>query len=491
MNRKIILLILGFLLFDIGYSFVQHLRMPLYGDMAEIVIPEQDKSYYRVLKDPLGISVLVHNQTYSNPNRFFAHWIASIYFLNVPLFLQWLTTPVESVYLASAFAKIITQMLIILLLSIYISGTGSLRSQNLLLAAVLVAPLFQTTGFNWYMGIIDRSVIYTFFYAFPLVLLMIFYLPFWMTIYHSQPPTWNWWMKSLWLMMMFIITLNGPLNPGIILIVNVLILGYFLVRNAKNQNTGNLIQKLLRSFRDIPGTMLFFLVGISFLSLYSLYIGKNNDLSVINSIPLAERYSRIPAGLYNLVFTKVGLPLLIAAIMANVLILSIKKRTSDSKLLLVLVKWVFIFSFIYILLLPFGGYRSYRPNIIRYDTFIPITIGMILIFGATSYYLIRNLRGSYQTIYTLCIITLLGAFTFADKPVKTDNRCEKEALLILARSKSNIVALEIECPVMDWTLIDDYQMSERNAELFLHWKITDEKRLYYHPSAVVKPDKVP
>jgi hypothetical protein len=491
MNRKIILLILGFLLFDIGYSFVQHLRMPLYGDMGEIVIPEQDKSYYRVLKDPLGISVLVHNQTYSNPNRFFAHWIASSYFLNVPLFLQWLTTPVESVYLASAFAKIITQMLIILLLSIYISGTGSLRSQNLLLAAVLVAPLFQTTGFNWYMGIIDRSVIYTFFYAFPLALLMIFYLPFWMTIYHRQPPSWNWWMKTLWSMMMFILTLNGPLNPGIILIVNVLILGYFLVRNAKNQSTGNLIQKLLRSVSDIPGNTLFFLVGISFLSLYSLYIGRNNDLSVINSIPLAERYSRIPSGLYNLVTTKVGLPLLIAAIISNALILSIKKRTTDSKLLLVLVKWVFIFSIIYILLLPFGGYRSYRPNIIRYDTFIPITIGMMLVFGATSYYLIRNLRGTYQTIYSICIITILGAFTIADKPVKTDNRCEKEALLILARSQSNIVALEVECPVMDWTLIDDYQMSERNAELFLHWKITDEKRLYYHQSAVVNPHKAP
>jgi hypothetical protein len=49
--------------------------------------------------------------------------------------------------------------------------------------------------------------------------------------------------------------------------------------------------------------------------------------------------------------------------------------------------WIGIFTFMYIMLLPFGGYRPYRPRIIRYDTFMPVTIALIYYFGASTYFI--------------------------------------------------------------------------------------------------------
>ncbi len=76
------------LVLDLAYSFYQHYKMPVGGDIAQIVVPTPGHGYYQVLQDPLGFGVLLDNKIYSNPNRFFVHWIASSYFLHVPLFLQ-------------------------------------------------------------------------------------------------------------------------------------------------------------------------------------------------------------------------------------------------------------------------------------------------------------------------------------------------------------------------------------------------------------------
>ncbi len=71
-KRIIYYILLIFLLSDICYLFLQHLQMPLDGDMAESILPA--KGYERIFRDPFGISVLTQNAVYPNPNRFYAQW---------------------------------------------------------------------------------------------------------------------------------------------------------------------------------------------------------------------------------------------------------------------------------------------------------------------------------------------------------------------------------------------------------------------------------
>jgi len=185
-KNLIYVLLLIFLFSDLGYSFYQHYHMSLGGDMAEVIIPTSTKGYYKVLQDPFGLDILFDKKTCANPNRFFAHLTVSKYFLNAPIFLQKFTNPINSVYLASAIAKTVIQLLIIYLITCYITGCRNIFKFDFLLVAVLITPLFQTCGYNRYIGIIDKSVVYTFFYALPLAGVLAFFLPFFKILYNDN-----------------------------------------------------------------------------------------------------------------------------------------------------------------------------------------------------------------------------------------------------------------------------------------------------------------
>ena len=111
-------LLVFLLLLDTGYSFVQHYYMHLDGDMAESILPSG--SIQKIIEDPLGLKVLLSGEVYSNPNRFFAHWPMLVYFKSIPFLLQQITTPINSIYLSCALAKIMTQLLLVFLLASYI-----------------------------------------------------------------------------------------------------------------------------------------------------------------------------------------------------------------------------------------------------------------------------------------------------------------------------------------------------------------------------------
>ena len=104
-----------FLLFDLSYSFVQYYTSPIGGDIAEVVIPKKNTGYYQALQDPFGFDVLTKNDAYPNPNRFFAHYLTSNYFLHIPRLLQNFTSPINSIYLSIAISKIATHLLFLLL----------------------------------------------------------------------------------------------------------------------------------------------------------------------------------------------------------------------------------------------------------------------------------------------------------------------------------------------------------------------------------------
>lgn len=476
-KRYIPVILFILLLLDVVYSFNQHLSAPLDGDMAENVLPAPD--YKKVLEDPFALDVLFHNKPCAAPNRFFAHWTMSKYFKTVPFIFQHFTTPINSIYLSCALAKTVVQIFIIFLLSLYISFSNKFKA-SILLAAVLITPLFQTEGYNAYMGIIDRSTTYTFFYALPLSLLLLFFLPFYKEAKFTLAT------KILLFILMVILSFNGPLIPGIVLVICPMVLLYkFYV----NYTTSPLIplqrgklpifQRIFFSIKQIPRALLFYFTLFCLLSLYSLYVGSYNTDGFKQTVSLGARYAKIPEGIYLSLTQKLGFPILLFMLALNVTIIKRNNYTPEGQNIFFLFKWIGIFSAIYILLLPFGGYRVYRPDIIRYDSIMPITLALLFMYGYSTIYIINNISAKFKSYYLTGIIVVAFIYTNADKPFVNNNACERRALEQIATATEDIVKLKDTCTVLDWRKIIDPKSSETDAQMLLLWGVTTKKKLYY------------
>ncbi len=469
--REILLL---FLLSDVAYSFYQHSQTYLDGDIANIVMPSP--SYNKVLTDPFGVTAM-KGEMYPGPNRYFAHAGMSAYFKTVPFLFQYIDTPINSVYWAAALIKIFIQVLIISLLAGYISDKNS-NKNAFIIAAALITPLFQTTGYNLYMGIIDRSITYNFFYALPLGLLLLYFLPFYKEKY-SDNSIFSWMMNFALLLFMVFLSFNGPLIQAVILILCPAILLYKAYNVFKIQENVLFLKRIWLSIILIPKQLLFFFIVFCLLSLYSVYLGTFNSENLTHIIPLAERYARLPLGLFNMLTQRIGFALFVAVFILNILIIFKLKKVQESQNLLYIFKWIAYFSLAYLLLLPLGGYRNYRPNIVRYDTFMPILLAMFFFYGKSTLFIISYLVKKKKVFYLATILIFSGIMTFADKPTKYLNDCEKAAFETISHSPKKIVALENDCKVMAWEKITDSSHSETNARLLHYWGVTKEVKLYY------------
>jgi hypothetical protein len=465
------------LLTDVCISFFQHIHFSLDGDMASIIV--FSGGYTKVLHDPFGLTVLTENSIHAAPNRFFAHWFMSVYFKTAPFFFQLFSDPLDSIYLACGFAKIVIQVGLILILAMYISGKKRLIDKDVLLAAVLVTPLFQTTGYNIYMGIIDTSITYTFFYALPLGLLLIFFWPFYREYYFGESIKYSIPQTVVFLLLILILSLNGPLIPGIVLIVCSVYLTHKWWINYTQKNELPFLKRVFTSIKAIPSHTLFYFILFCLLCFYSLYIGRNNGENFAHTAPLLERYSRLPRGLFNLFTEKLGLPLLLLFILLNGYIIKKTANNPEGQKIIELLKWIGIFAIIYMLLLPMGGYREYRSNILRRDTFMPIVICMMFIYGLSTFFILKNADLKYRKVYSVGVIIFMLIFTIADNPIVDANKCEREALMELAKSNQKITLLENDCDVMCWNRMINYEHSESQAVLLKYWGVTKEERLYY------------
>lgn len=475
MNRRFIYyILLLWLLFDLTYSFLQHYSMSLDGDMAGGIVPSTD--VIRILKDPFGISVITDNAVYPNPNRYFAHWTFYSYFNCIPLWLQSFVNPIDSVYLAAAIAKIFIQILILSLLSFYITGKLKILSYDFLLAAVLIVPLFQTNGYRSYMGIIDPSITYTFFYALPCAMLLLFYLPFYYDSVYGTALMKKWVVKIFFFTMSIFIVFDGALNPGIILIISLL---YGLKNYLMTDKNLSFINRIIQTFHIIPRTYLFFFLVISFLSLYALYIGKNNSIFLGETISFGERYARIPKGIFTILSQKIGFPVLLIVIGINIFLLRRNIQNNEIRKILRIFSWIGLFALFYILLLPLGGYKEYRPYILRYDTIMPITLGLIFIYAMSSYQLIKLFNDKSKYLYLSITLVFTFIFSNADKQELNKNVCEKLALEKISKSKDKVVFLENDCNVLSWNKITDSTKSNLNGQLLKKWKITSDSKQYY------------
>ena len=144
-----------------------------------------------------------------------------------------------------------------------------------------------------------------------------------------------------------------------------------------------------------------------------------------------------------------------------------------------LFSWIGLFSLLYILFLPLGGYKDYRPYILRYDTIMPITIGLIFIYAKSSFQLLKLFEGKRKNSYILLIALTTIIFSYADKPEFNKNKCEEIALEKISKSNTKIVYIENDCTILSWNKILDSEKSTLNGQLLQIWNIANESKQYY------------
>jgi hypothetical protein len=333
------------------------------------------------------------------------------------------------------------------------------------------------------MGIIDPSTTYTFFYALPTAILLIYFAPFFLKRVYNLEIKGYGYIKLFWIPLGLVSSLSGPLNPGITLVVCLLIFAHHFWLKLKSSRL-KFLSKLKLAFKEIPNDYYFFLIPISIFSLYSLFLGRYNSVDLINKMPLSTLYSRLPEGIYYSFTQKLGFPILFIVLLINFFIIKKKFYNEEGEKILSLFKWIGLFSLVYVLLLPLGGYRSYRPFILRYDTIMPITLCLMFAFGKTTLFILRSSSKRQRIWYAPIILLALFVFTNSDKAQFDKNACEKNALQQISTSAESIVKIDSECPVLSWGIIENPVESKLNAMLLKRWKIINTDKLYYQKPAV-------
>jgi hypothetical protein len=69
------------------------------------------------------------------------------------------------------------------------------------------------------MGIIDHSITYTFFYAFPVTLLLLLFLPFYRAAYRGQPLQLSWPRALALMLLMVVLAFNGAIITGVVAVL--------------------------------------------------------------------------------------------------------------------------------------------------------------------------------------------------------------------------------------------------------------------------------
>lgn len=470
-NRYLKWLLVLLVLLDLAHTFAQSCSLPLDGDLAPIVVPS---AWYRpVLHDPFGWAVLTKNAVYAAPNRFFAHATMVGYWRQVPRWLQAVASPIDSIYLAAALFNTAVQALLLVLLAAY----GRLLLPTLgragsWLTAALLTPLFQLTSFSAQMGILSRSLTYSFFYALPMALLLLWLLPFGRAASRSQPLRLPAPVAALWAVFAVVLAFNGAIVTAAVAVLGLVVAGQGAWAWRR---TGR-----WPAWWSGPALGLGLWLGA--LCAYSLYIGRNNAENT-HLYTLGELYQRLPQGIWNALTGKLGLPLLVLFVVLNgQLVRRFTLPTVEGQRVRQLLRWLALFAGLYLLLLPLGGYRPYRDYLVRNDSALPVLLGLVLVYGVTTVHLLGQLPARVRRWYLGGVLALTGVFVGADHHLwyrGENNGCERASLALLAQSPEPVVRLPADCKVMSWVPLADPQQSVANAELLYYWGVTPGRKLYY------------
>ena len=458
-----------FLLFDIQYSVVQYTKAPIDGDFANIVLP--DENYKQVLKDPMGINMLVNQEKHPATNRFTAHFVMKSYFDNVPFWFQKIVSPIDSLYASITLAKLFIHLGFLSILGFYLASFIGFSWKKFTLFLVLISPFLIVSGqYRGNIGFIDTAVTYSFFYTLPLIPLLLLYFPIYKTILTNKALKYPLLYASFGIPTLFLLVFFGPLSAPLILLLNTFILLYFLIENKKNHLQLNWFSLVVLTLRNFNRAILLIVFLGSILSLYSLYVGSFNSENNFCELTISERYQALPIGmLQTFLSIDLGALLWVLFIGVNLYIIH-KQKVVGAPIILKLSFYFLLFALCYCLLLPLGGCRTYRPFILRSDTFVPLLVGLLFLLILTSYVVLNHLKNKAFKIYLFFFAFCSLYFMFSDTLPRDTNANEKKALHYLAtkaaQGKENIT-LPIDCTVLSWTLISEYEQS-KNASYLLY-----------------------
>ncbi len=464
-RRIFIFAMLAFILFDLAWNFAEYYNQPLQGDIIPLVLPDERNA--PVLSDPFGFKALASGEFHPNINRFFCNFTLYGFFRSVPFVLQKVVHPVESLYLGSTLFKFLLLLGFWALMVKFIIGSTKFF-QDILLASFIVLPFFQSSGWLSSIEPMGVSIVYIFFYSFPFfLLLLLLYGIFWSTEKTDQ----YFKLKLLAMVGLIIVcAFSSALMPAVVLIGGGLYFLHFIFQQIKERQLGI---KYLLSKMDWR----FYLISLFFiLSLYSFFLGSFNPESVDNP-SLSEKYEKLFSGLFSQLIQKPGPTILWLIALVNFSIIRYFKIPIESKSVLPYVNYAIFFTVVYIFLLPLGGFREYRPDILRSDTLLPIALMWMIIVGASSYLIIKHLP-KYTYLF-LGIVILFSHHEYAKGP--SGKECEEAALYQLSESSSDIINLEAPCRVMAWVEEDYPEWFVNHSKLWQYWNITEGRVLVKMP----------
>lgn len=452
---------------DTSYTFIQHTGKVLDGDLIPIVTYAEQ---YQALKgQPFGWKAISEGERYGGVNRYFVHWYLATYFDTVPFFLQRFVSPIDSLYLASGLAKTLMHLLLIGFLARIIVGREKCWRADFWYVMLIVLPLFQSGGhFYKYFAFVDQSITYSSFYALPMVLFLAYFKPYHDALIH-QRTTFGLRVKLGLALLIILLPFSGPLIPGIVLVIALLAMANI----AKDYLSGQTIYL----YDHLPTFMRISFGVLVVLSIYSIFLGSYNAESGEATITLLERYQRLPVGLYYLFTQKLAYPILFLMLGINLFL--IKKQGTHAGLCSKIVRWTSLFILLYLLLLPLGGFRDYRPNIIRKDTFLPVAVCFLYLYGYSTFLLLRDQAFHYWKLSLITVLSFSLVFIYADEVDLDLYQCQREALAEMAEASSAPVLLTDDCTILTWYPVTDPTASKRITQQLEYWNILKEEKMFY------------
>ena len=481
-NKNIFILLTAiiFLFFDLKHSSLQYSKTPLDGDFANIVLPVS--GYQTVLSDPLALRVLIQQEKYPATNRFTAHFLMKVYFDNVPFWFQNIYNPIDSLYASITLAKMLIHIGFSFILSLYLATYFGFSYKKLVVFSAIISPFLIVNG-PYYENIafIDFSITYAFFYTLPIIFLMMIYFPIYKYILGKEDFKKPIFYYLIAFPLILFLVLFGPLNAPLIFLINGILFLFFLNKYWGSNQKSFSIKTVLLIFKDINKTVLYFLILGSILSLYSIYIGLFNTENDWCILPLIARFKVLPVGIYNSFFTTdIGAFWMVFLIIINTfLILTCKPKSK--KALFKLYFFLLLFMISYCLLLPFGGCRSYRPFILRHDTFVPNLLVLLFLIAFSSYLAITIFKKQgHIFIYLIFFGSFCFHFLKYDGLPQYTNDNEKKAIWFISQKSYFHQNIEVpyNCPIVSWSRHDNYEQSKNSSLILYKYGITKKAILF-------------
>ncbi len=374
-------------------------------------------------------------------------------------FFRLFLDPVQSIYACVASLK----MLIHLGFLLFFYQCFKLRMKRNfdLSVLVLASSCIIVDRFSASFTTIMSSPIYTIFYTLGVLLfLLILFPPILNRIVDDYTSKFSFG-KSIGLVLAsFAVVQCSPVIPPIVLLSVIAYVGMYFIKSGG----------LIHFFKNHELPFICFLAAICMISIFSFYVGSFNKENFSVQLSIWERYQKLGPGLLQY-FT--GGPILLPLILLGSAAYYFRKDKSDGDKRLHLFMLIFFISFT--ILLPLGGFRSYRPMLVRGDTFMIINC-FILLLVLRNIYLLYKHQEKNRFIVPIVAILLLSI----DLSGIGRNKCEKEALYAIMNAPSNTdVSIDYNCKVLSWDKMTDPYLLDINAAFLEKMKVATKGQRYH------------